>query len=67
MVKSGQVIIEHPDWCKSCCICVEVCPTHVLALIDEEITIVNADKCIACGNCELSCPDFVFKVVAENE
>ncbi|MDE6886927.1 MAG: 4Fe-4S binding protein [Helicobacteraceae bacterium] len=55
--------------CKSCDICVEVCPSGTLAMrIDVNsingkiIDIVNPQSCIGCNNCELSCPDFAIHV-----
>lgn len=57
------------DRCKSCDICVEVCPSGTLAMrVDVNsihgkiISIPNPQSCIGCNNCELSCPDFAIHV-----
>lgn len=66
MAKRGQVNILHPDWCKGCQICVDVCPVDVLVMEDGIVDIKNKEKCTGCKNCELICPDFVLKVVDDN-
>ena len=55
--------------CKSCDICVEVCPSGTLAMRVEVnsiqgkmISIINPQSCIGCNACELSCPDFAIHV-----
>ncbi len=67
MGKDDKVKIEHPNWCKRCGICIEVCPVEVMKLGEDHIQIEELDNCIGCENCELSCPDYVLKVVNENE
>ena len=63
MGKGDRVHLLHPDWCKGCGICIEVCPADVLALKNEKISIINLEKCTSCKNCEFICPDFVLRVV----
>jgi len=67
VAKKGRVKLVKPDWCKTCGICIEVCPVEVLELGQDRIKIVYPENCVGCENCELSCPDFVLKVVDENE
>jgi 2-oxoglutarate ferredoxin oxidoreductase subunit delta len=58
--KAEIEIIERN--CKGCSICVEFCPTKVLAMDAFVVKVENADACIACMQCELRCPDFAIKV-----
>ncbi len=55
--------------CKSCDICVSVCPSGTLAMkVDVStvngkiINVAYPDSCIGCGDCELTCPDFAIHV-----
>jgi 2-oxoglutarate ferredoxin oxidoreductase subunit delta len=58
----GRVTI-YPNWCKGCGLCVEFCPTGVLAQGPEDWVIVaHPEKCTACRWCELHCPDFAIFV-----
>ncbi|MEW6456738.1 MAG: 4Fe-4S dicluster domain-containing protein [Acidobacteriota bacterium] len=68
--KHSVVIIE--DLCKGCDICINVCPTGVLLLVDDEKNIngviakVDAPEyCTGCLLCELRCPDFAIVVDSE--
>lgn len=49
--------------CKACYICIEYCPTKVLAMEGMCASVVNLDACIKCMQCELRCPDFAIKVI----
>jgi len=52
-----------PQWCKSCDICVKVCPERCLRLDAERIVELAApDKCTGCRLCEWLCPDFAIRV-----
>jgi len=59
----GEVII-FATWCKGCHICVEFCPTKVLAMEpgDNYPTIVAPEKCTACHFCDTHCPDLAIVV-----
>lgn len=56
--------------CKSCGLCVYVCPKKIISLNKDKINskgfnpafIIEKEKCIACGNCAIMCPDSVIKV-----
>ncbi|MDY6834000.1 MAG: ferredoxin family protein [Chloroflexota bacterium] len=54
----------NSHWCKRCMICVEMCPRHALALIDDAI--VELDNCNADGLCERFCPDLAIEVIHGN-
>lgn len=58
MAEKNLLITE--EWCKGCGICVEFCPTKVLEIKNEVVSIIDIDKCIKCGLCELRCPDYAI-------
>jgi indolepyruvate ferredoxin oxidoreductase, beta subunit len=50
-------------WCKSCDICVKMCPERCLRLNAERIAeLAEPDKCTGCRLCEWLCPDFAIRV-----
>jgi indolepyruvate ferredoxin oxidoreductase beta subunit len=52
-----------PQWCKSCDICVKLCPERCLKLNEERIVqLIDAAKCTGCRLCEWLCPDFAIRV-----
>ena len=59
-----QVRLEiTPAWCKSCDICVKLCPERCLRLNAERIAkLAQPEKCTGCRLCELLCPDFAIRV-----
>ena len=58
----GKVII-FGMWCKGCGICVEFCPTDVLALDENDHPlVVHPEKCTACHWCDTHCPDLAITV-----
>jgi len=64
----GKVVFKD-ERCKACGLCIEVCPTHILALSDNinqngyhPAYCVNMDQCIACKSCATICPDNVITV-----
>lgn len=58
----GRVII-FGMWCKGCGLCVEFCPTGVLALNEDDRPVVVApEKCSACHWCDTHCPDLAIVV-----
>lgn len=54
--------IEIRKTCKGCGICVDFCPTEVLAMNGNLVCVVNLDKCTGCQFCDLRCPDFAIQV-----
>jgi len=51
------------QWCKSCDICVKLCPERCLRLNDERIVeLTDPSKCTGCRLCEWLCPDFAIRV-----
>jgi len=59
-----QVSLEiTEEWCKSCDICVKMCPERCLALDERQIAqLVNPEACTGCRVCEWLCPDFAIAV-----
>jgi len=53
-------------WCKSCDICVKLCPEHCLRLNAERIAeLAEPEKCTGCRLCEWLCPDFAIRVALD--
>ncbi len=62
MVRKVRLEITD-EWCKSCDICVKMCPERCLALDERQIArLVNPDACTGCRVCEWLCPDFAIAV-----
>jgi 2-oxoglutarate ferredoxin oxidoreductase subunit delta len=59
----GQVTI-FGKWCKGCGLCVNFCPTGVLAFNewDDFPIVVAPEKCTACHWCDTHCPDLAIIV-----
>jgi 2-oxoglutarate ferredoxin oxidoreductase subunit delta len=54
----------YATWCKGCQICVEFCPTKVLAMhpSGDHPVVVALEKCTACHFCDTHCPDLAILV-----
>ena len=53
-------------WCKSCEICVKLCPERCLRLDAERIVeLADPAKCTGCRLCEWLCPDFAIRVMLD--
>ncbi|RKX83476.1 MAG: tungsten formylmethanofuran dehydrogenase [Spirochaetes bacterium] len=57
-------VIINEERCKSCSLCVSVCPKNVLRISNRlnpkgyhPAELFNNDECISCGFCYLICPD----------
>lgn len=61
---AAQVRLEiTPAWCKSCDICVKLCPERCLKLNDERLVeLTDPAACTGCRLCEWLCPDFALRV-----
>lgn len=59
----GEVKI-FATWCKGCHICVEFCPTKVLAMHPNgnHPIVIAMEKCTACHFCDTHCPDLAIVV-----
>ncbi len=51
------------EWCKSCDICVKMCPERCLRLNSNQIVeLSDPDACTGCRICEWLCPDYAITV-----
>ena len=50
------VPIIDPELCDACGLCVQVCPSHALALENGKAIVANPAACEYSGHCELICP-----------
>lgn len=68
-VSPNKKLVVTVSWCKSCGICMELCPKEVLGAEDvsKKVILIAPEKCNGCGLCELSCPDYVFTVQELND
>jgi NAD-dependent dihydropyrimidine dehydrogenase PreA subunit len=64
MTKKYKVIINK-NWCKSCRLCVKICPVENLKITKQGIKILN--KCTGCKLCEKYCPDFAIEIKNETD
>ena len=62
-------VVFNEGICKSCGLCVHVCPTNVIFLADylngkgyRPAAVVDQENCISCGKCGQICPDSVISV-----
>jgi len=55
------------DWCKSCYICIKICPADVFHArpVDEKSEVIDHARCIGCMMCEQHCPDFAIEVTKD--
>lgn len=63
-----EIEINHA-WCKTCYICIELCPkkvfskgNHVSKKGTLPVKLTNSEACIGCMECELLCPDHAITV-----
>ncbi|MEW9051277.1 MAG: 4Fe-4S binding protein [Neobacillus sp.] len=62
-------VIFNEAVCKSCGLCVQVCPTNAIFLADflngsgyRPATVVDQANCISCAKCGQICPDYAISV-----
>jgi NAD-dependent dihydropyrimidine dehydrogenase PreA subunit len=63
-ISPNKRLVVTLSWCKSCGICMELCPREVLGAeeVTKKVILIAPEKCNGCGLCELNCPDYVFTV-----
>jgi NADPH-dependent glutamate synthase beta subunit-like oxidoreductase/NAD-dependent dihydropyrimidine dehydrogenase PreA subunit len=64
----------HPEGCKECGYCIEVCGRNVFEVAQKfnnrgyrPITVRNREKCVGCMLCFYACPDFSIDVTEKRE
>lgn len=51
------------EWCKSCGICINICPKQVFTEDREgKPVILDRSACIGCNLCEQLCPDLALEI-----
>jgi 2-oxoglutarate ferredoxin oxidoreductase subunit delta len=50
------------EFCKSCEICVEICPNRCLEMNGAYPLVKDINLCSRCMLCELECPDFAIAI-----
>lgn len=65
-------VVVLGEYCKSCGLCVNVCPKGVLAIGDKanqkgyySVAVIDESKCISCAMCSVVCPDLALEVSRE--
>jgi 2-oxoglutarate ferredoxin oxidoreductase subunit delta len=67
-------VIVNEERCKSCSLCVNICPKHVMRISDKinlkgyhPVELFDNENCISCGFCYLVCPDMAISEVRKPE
>ncbi|AIF50554.1 ferredoxin family protein [Pelosinus sp. UFO1] len=62
-------VVVLREYCKSCGLCVDICPKQVLAIGDTTnqkgyyaVVVKDESKCIGCAMCGAMCPDVALEV-----
>ncbi len=66
-MKKNYNVIVNQKWCKSCEICVAVCPKKVFDMDNFYAAANRPEDCIGCLLCEKLCPDFAIEVRLKTE
>lgn len=64
------IVNINPDVCKSCELCISVCPKNIIEIDKEFInakgyhpaTVINQELCIGCKSCAIMCPDCAITI-----
>ena len=74
MAKIKGTIVVDVERCKGCSVCVEACPTGVLALHRNVngkgynyAFMARPDECVGCASCGMVCPDSCITVYRERK
>ncbi|MDI6812875.1 MAG: 4Fe-4S binding protein [Desulfitobacteriaceae bacterium] len=69
-----NIVKIHTERCKSCGLCVHVCPQKILHIGEianskgyYAVEIQDQDRCKGCAFCALICPDLALEVYREEK
>jgi len=72
MAVKGRIVVDT-EKCKGCEVCIPVCPTNVIEMVDEVngkgyhySYMANPEACTGCSSCAIVCPDGVISVFRVN-
>ena len=65
IMEENSIEIDR-DLCSGCGLCVTVCPTGTISLIEGKAA-VSGEESISCGHCESVCPQEAIRVIAIDE
>lgn len=64
-----EMPIIDPEKCNGCGLCISVCSSGALVLVDNVVTIIATEECDWCTVCEAVCPSGAiscsFEIVIE--
>ncbi|HEY3425274.1 MAG TPA: 4Fe-4S dicluster domain-containing protein [Negativicutes bacterium] len=62
-------VVVLSEYCKSCGLCITMCPQKILAIGDKAnpkgyytVVITDQEKCQGCALCGLVCPDMALEI-----
>ncbi|HEX9926410.1 MAG TPA: 4Fe-4S binding protein [Anaerolineae bacterium] len=55
----------NPDRCIGCELCVRLCPTQALSMVDDVATVANPEACNYTGICQEICPTEAISLLYE--
>lgn len=65
-------VVVQEEYCKSCGLCINICPKKILAIGDKPnakgyyyVTVTDAEQCIGCTLCGSVCPDLALEIYKE--
>lgn len=58
-----MIKIKVGEKCVGCGICVKICPTDVLEVVEKRSTPAKLEECMACRVCEAACPMNTIKII----
>ncbi|MCX7917623.1 MAG: 4Fe-4S binding protein, partial [bacterium] len=67
------IVKVNKERCKSCKLCIDVCPVGVFSLSKDfnkigyhYVEVLNGKNCIGCKKCVIICPDVVIEIYKDS-